>query len=160
MPIEPVVKLFDVNTNVEYDNVTNIIDFGEVKAGDASEHKILRLWNNKGGTEDASTMRDVEMFVLDGNDAKLEPIVKQGWLHFKCLSANETSFTRLYDTNTVKLTAKDQAEGEILGTANSGEDSDTANYAEFELYAQIIEDVLTATHGEKPFSLAVRYYFT
>lgn len=160
MPIEPVVKLFDTTTSVEYDNVTNIIDFGEVKAGDASEHKTLRLWNNKGGIEDASTMRDVELFILDGNDAKLEPIVKQGWLHFKCLSAGDSSFTRLNDTNTVPLTAAGQVSGEILGTINDGLETATGNFAEFEIYAQIIEDVLTATHGEKPFSLAVRYYFT
>ena len=158
-PIEPVVQVFDATTDVEYkDDV--IIDFGEVKAGDASDHKTLHIWNNKGGQEVASTMRDVELFILDGNDAKSEPIVKEGWLHAKCISGGDSTFTRLRDANSLVLSAKDQEEGEILGSVNDGEKTNTDNFAEIEIYAQIIENVLEATHGEKPFSLAIRYFFT
>lgn len=159
-PIEPVVQLFDGTSGIEYDNVTNIINFGEVKAGDKSDVKTLHLWNNKGGVTVASTMRDVELFALDSNEAKVEDIVKNGWLHVKCTSAAAPAVERLYDLNVVKITALGQTEGEILGAVNDGTDTNTGNFAAMELYAQLIEDFLTATHGEKPFHLAFRYFFT
>lgn len=159
MPIEPVVKLFDANTLVEYSD-QNIINFGEVKAGDESAHIVLHLWNNKGGAEDASTMRDVDLFILDGNDAKNEPIVKEGWLHTKCISGGALTFTRLRDINTVKISAAGMPEGEISGTINNGENTATTNFAKIEIFAKIVENVLEATHGDKPFSLAFRYFFT
>lgn len=165
MAIEPVVKLIDKDTLVEYNNV-NIINFGELKAGDKSTVKNLRLWNNKGGTEDASTMRDVEIMVLDKNNAKLEPIVKDGWLHLKCLTndAPDNADTALTDTVTLKVKAGGMTTaGEIGGAINDGNPLTVAtkkNFADMELYVQIINNVLTATHGDKPFSLAVRYFFT
>lgn len=160
-PIEPVVNLFNKDTNVEIDNTTNIIDFGEVKAGDKSPVITLQLWNNKGGDQIASTMRDTELFILDKNEAKTEPIVTDGWLHVKCNSGGDVAFSRLNDVNTKKLTAAGLTEGEIEGIINDGVDANsTTNFAEFEVYAQIIDNVLSATHGEKPFYLAVRYYFT
>lgn len=159
-PLDPIVQLFDVDTGDEYDNDETIIDLGDVKAGEMSDVLTLRVWNNKEGTEVASTMRDVELFVLDSNEGKEEPIVEAGWLHAKCTSGNDESFTRLTDSNALTLTAKDQGEGEILGSINDGLDTDTDNFAEFELYCQIVEDFLTVLSGEKEFSLAIKYYYT
>lgn len=165
MAIEPVVKLIDKDTLVEYNDV-NILNFGEVKAGDKSAVKNLRLWNNKGGVADASTMRDVEIMVLDKNNAKLEPIVKDGWLHLKCTTNNapDNADTALTDTVTLKVKAAGMTEaGEIGGAINDGNPLTVAtkkNFADMELYVKIINNVLTATHGDKPFSLAVRYFFT
>lgn len=166
-PIEPVVKLFDKDSGVEYkDNTTwvegdPIIDFGTVKAGDASPTIKLRLWNNKGGAEVASTMRDVEMFILDKNDATMERIVKDGWLHAKCTSAVGGGVeTRLNATAKITLTAKLQTEGTIPGAINTGIDTDTTNFAEISTFIQIKENVLTAIAGPTPFSLAVKYFFT
>lgn len=162
MAIEPVVQLIDKDTLVEYNDV-NILNFGEVKAGDKSAVKNLRLWNNKGGTEDASTMRDVKIMVLDKNNDKLEPIVVDGWLHLKCLTndAPDNADTALTDTVTLKVKAAGMTEaGEIGGAINDGTETATENFADMELYVEIINNVLTATHGDKPFSLAVRYFFT
>lgn len=166
-PIEPVVKLFDADTDVEYKDTSTwissdpIIDFGTVKAGDKSPVINLRLWNNKGGSEIASTMRDVEMFILDKNDSVNERIVKDGWLHAKCTSAlNGGTEIRLNDTSKIILTAKDQTEGTIPGGVNTGLATDTANFAAISTFIQIKENILDAAHGATPFSLAVKYFFT
>lgn len=163
MAIEPVVKLIDKDTNIEYNDV-NIINFGEVKAGDKSVVKNLRLWNNKGGTEDASTMKDVTAMVFDRNNAKAEPIVMEGWLHLKCLTNDAPNNVVTTLTDTVSLMIKSggmTTAGEIGGAINNGTDTATKNFADMELYVEITGDaVLTATHGDKPFSLAVRYFFT
>lgn len=160
MPIAPVVKLYDHDTDLEIDS-SNIIDFGEVKAGDKSKVYTLDLWNNRGGTELASTMKDVELFVLDSADGKTEPIVKDGWLKAKCLSAGDLDVTEMTDLNTLPISAADQTAGEILGSINDGlTATDTTCFAQIELYAEIIKNVQDATHGEKPFSLAFRYFFT
>ena len=165
MAIEPVVKLIDKDTLVEYNDV-NIINFGELKAGDKSAVKNLRLWNNKGGTQDASTMRDVTVMVFDKNNATAEPIVKDGWLHLKCLTndAPDNADTALTDTVTLKVKAGGMTTaGEIGGAINDGNPATVAtkkNFADMELYVKIINNVLTATHGDKPFSLAIRYFFT
>jgi len=166
MAIEPVVKLIDKDTLVEYNGV-NIINFGELKAGDRSAVKNLRLWNNKGGTEDASTMKDVTVMVFDKNSAKAEPIVMEGWLHLKCLTndAPNNVVTTLTDTVSLMIKSGGMATaGEIGGAINDGNPATVAtkkNFADMELYVEITGDaVLTATHGDKPFSLAVRYFFT
>lgn len=163
MAIEPVVKLIDKDTLVEYNDV-NIINFGELKAGDRSAVKKLRLWNNKGGTELASTMRDVTIMVFDKNNQKNEPIVKEGWLHLKCTTNNAPDNVDTTLTDTVSLIVKAAGMtnvGEIGGGINGGLDTDTSNFADLELYVEITgAAIATATHGDKPFSLAVRYFFT
>ena len=163
MAIEPVVQLIDKDTSIIY-NDTNIINFGELKAGDRSAVKKLRLWNNKGGAVDASTMKDVTVMVFDKNNAKAEPIVTEGWLHLKCTTNDAPNNVVTTLTDTVSLMIKSggmTTAGEIGGALNSGLDTDTSNFADMELYVEITGDaVLTATHGDKPFSLAVRYFFT
>lgn len=159
MPIAPVVKLYDSSLDLEITPL-NIIDFGEVKAGTKSKVYTLDLWNNRGGVELASTMKDVELFVLDSADGVTEPIVKDGWLKAKCLSDTLPVETEMTDLNTLPITALGQTAGEILGSINTGIATDTGNFAKIELFAHIIKNVVTATHGEKPFSLAFRYFFT
>lgn len=159
-PIEPQVKLFDGNNGLEY-NDDNIINFGEVKAGDKSDVKLLHLWNNKGGASLASKMRDVEMFVLDAGLQRNDIIVTNGWLWAKCNSGETTANTKMDAEAVIHLTAQGQTTGEILGDTNDGADTNTGNFAAFELYAQLEgDDIVNAPHGPRTFFLAVRYFYT
>lgn len=158
-PLEPVVKLYDGTTNEEYDG-TNIINFGEVKAGDKSDVKTLHLWNNRGGAELASKMRDVEMFGLDEGLATTQLIIANGWLKATCTSVPGDE-TKLDADARVQLTAAGQDAGEILGSTNDGENTNTGNFASFELFAQLEgDDIVNAPHGPHTFYIAIRYFFT
>lgn len=161
-PIEPVVQLFNTADDVEVTDLTPL-NFGEVKAGDASTTFKLRLWNNKGGITDASTMQDVELMVLDASGAKIDRLVTDGWIHAKCTTADVPAEVTLDDTNSLLITATGQeaaGEGKILGTINTGIESDTGNFADIDVYAQIKKNMLDVPHGKKDFSLAFRYFFT
>lgn len=165
VPNEPLVQLFNSDTNVEIfeDDPNSVIDYGEVKAGDQSAIVKLRFWNNKNGTDLCSTMRDTELFVLDSNKGKTNQLVKEGWLHAKCTSKGLATFTRLRDNNSLVVTAAGLDDGLIEGGINDGNPESVQgkkNNATLDTYVQIIDNVLTASHGDKPFYLALRYYFT
>lgn len=166
VPKEPLVQLFDIDTSQEIlqDDEATKIDYGEVKAGNKSKVIKLRFWNNKGGTELCSTMRDSEMFVLDSNKGKTNPLVTEGWLHAKCTTkAVPGAFLRLRDSNSLKISASTLEDGLIEGGINDGNplgEQGKKNCADIETYIEIIDNVLTASHGDKPFYVALRYYFT
>lgn len=164
-PKEPIVQLFDIDTSQEIlqDDESTIIDYGEVKAGDKSKVINLRFWNNKDGDEICSTMRESEIFVLDSNKGKTNTLVTEGWLHAKCTTAGDGTFTRLKDNNSLMISADGLEAGLIEGGINDGNNlgaEGKKNNADLETYVQIIENVLTASHGDKPFYIALRYYFT
>lgn len=165
IPQEPKVQLFNVDTGQEIfeDDPESVIDYGEVKAGDQSDIIKLRFWNNMSGDAVCSTMRDSEIFVLDSNKGKTNPLVTEGWLHTKCTTAGNSTFTRLNDKNSLKIKASGLEDGMIEGGINDGNpegEQGKKNYADLETYIQIIDNVLTASHGDKPFYIALRYYFT
>lgn len=169
VPEEPKPQLFDIESNVEIideasateGNPAGLIDFGTVKAGDKSVVKKFRLWNNKNGEKVCSTMREAEIFVVDSNKGKTAPVVKEGWLHAK--NSADSTFTRLNDTNSLLLKATGLEAGLIEGGINDGNpesEQGKKNHANFETYIQIIDNALSAAHGDKPFYTALRYYFT
>lgn len=116
----------------------------------------IDIW--KGGR--ASYMQDVTLFVLDSNDAQLEPIVTEGWVVGKCVSLDQENFERLDDEAELEIGSEDFLEdglNQIGGEENDGEEEDTENFADIDLKVDV---PYNATHGEKDFSIAVRYYYT
>lgn len=156
MALEPVVSFFNKDTNVDLG--VSGWDVGTVKADTASNVLPLRVWNNKGGVDLASTMQDCELFILDANQVKLQPIVTEGWLKGKCVSLGDTTFKTVDDITVLNIGSSDSTASafEIFGDINSGLDTDTRNYSDVELQFEV---PFGATHGEKQFSIAVKYFF-
>jgi hypothetical protein len=161
MSLEPIVEFWDRKNNV---NLTGQQwNVGTVKAGERSDTLELRIWNNKGGQQLAAMMQDAELFILDGNNQKTQPIVTGGWLFAKCVSLNPSgSFTSLNATNKINIGSKSfPALKQIDGAVNDGSNSAEGNYTDVDLYFEIPAATPTSnvTHGDKPFSIAIQYFF-
>src|SRR5690625_275947 len=120
MALEPVVSFFNRETNV--DLTVEGWDVGTVKADTECDVLQLRVWNNRGGTELASTMQECELYILDANDVKLQPIVTEGWLKGRCVSLNDTNFKTIDDTQVLNIGSSeaDASKYEIFGDINDG----------------------------------------
>lgn len=155
MSATPVVSFFNRDTNVDLS--ISGWSVGQVKADESSDVLELRVWNNKGGAELASTMQDCELFILDSSDAKIEPIVTEGWLQGKCISLGDTTFKSLDDTEILNIGSSELSDYQIGGATNDGgEAGNSENYSDIDLRFDV---PFGATHGDKNFSIAVKYFF-
>lgn len=157
MALEPIVSFFDKETNVDLS--VDGWDVGTVKADTESEVLQLRVWNNKGGEELASTMQECELFILDANEVRLQPIVTEGWLKGRCTSLGGANFTTIDDTVVLNIGSSESnnQDFEIFGDINDGTEEDVRNFADVDLKFEV---PFGATHGEKGFYIAVKYFFT
>lgn len=156
MALEPNVSFFNRATNEDLTQTG--WDVGVVKADSESDVLELRVWNNKGGTELASTMQECELYILDENEVKLQPIVTEGWLKGKCVSLGDTDFKTINDTEVLNIGSANSntQDFEIFGDPNDGTEENTANYADVDLKFSV---PFGATHGDKHFFIAVKYFF-
>ncbi|MET3505637.1 hypothetical protein [Halalkalibacter oceani] len=157
MAIEPVVGFYNRETNIDLSVEGWTV--GTVKADTESEVLPLRVWNNKGGEELASTMQDCELYILDENEVKLQPIVTEGWLKGLCASLGDTEFITIDDQTVLNIgsSESDTSNYDIFGDINDGEDTNIRNFADVDLKFAV---PFGATHGQKGFSVAVKYFYT
>lgn len=105
----------------------------------------------------ASFMQDCAIFALDQSEAQAETIITDGWIKAKCPILNDT-----YEALEPAIEIPVGAEGlspdpKISGNANDGLEADDSNYADVNVR---IDVPFNATHGNKPFYIALKYFYT
>ncbi len=150
----PVVKWYDGDNQEEQEGW----DAGKIDIGSQSEETTFLIWNNRGGTEEASKMENCVITTKDlygGND--LEAVANQ-YVHVCVVSAGETEFTPIGgEVDHPIKAAGDANEGEILGITNDGTKSGApGNFAEIKLKIDLPSD---ATNGYNALLARVRYTY-
>jgi hypothetical protein len=107
--------------------------------------------------EPASAMQDCSLFVLDENGAKLQEVVTAGWVYAQCDSLGDTSLQELNDSFELPIGSSELTDNQISGLANVGDETALENFSDVTLQVQV---PYGATHGPKPFKVAVRYFYT
>ena len=130
---------------------------GEVNAGTESAPLQILVWNNRGGSEDVSDMKDCSVTVLDQGFTDVSPLVTGKWMQVKVNSMGETDFTAIGSPTAKDIKAKGRPDFEISGAANSGDLADTGNFAD--ITAKIAVP-LNAPNGTQAFRLRVQYFYT
>jgi len=155
MSLEPQVSFYNRTTNVDLS--VSGWTVGTVKASEESSVLALRVWNNRGGSELASSMQDCSLFILDSLDGKSEPIVTGGWLKGKCLSLGDSSFIALDAVDVLEIGSQSHPTDTIIdGDINDGTDTNVSNFSDIDLK---FVPAFGATHGLKNFSVAIKYFF-
>lgn len=131
-------------------------DMGIVDAGTTSPEQTIMIWNNRGGVEAISDMQDTKITVTDGSGDTMD-VIADKWVSCRVDSTPLDDFSPIGGTENKILTAAEQEEGMIKGTANSALETDTANFAKVTLKAT---PPLNATAGKRSFKTRVSYYYT
>ena len=85
----PVVTWYNEDNTAEKEGH----DFGKIDIGSSSEEVVIIVWNNRGGTEEASTMENCVLTTKDlngGND--LEAVAEQ-YVQVRNITLGEEDFT-------------------------------------------------------------------
>ena len=148
----------------EKDGSTPVTEWkmGKINAGEAAPSKTFLIWNNREGEEDVSDMQDTQITVTDGVGDELDVVAKK-WTYVQCYPA-DSSFVQVGgDTmHMIQASGTDSdgnevEEGIIKGTANSGLQTDTTNYAKVEAY---VHPDLNAPAGIRSYFTRVVFYYT
>ena len=129
---------------------------GTVKADTESPVLKVRIWNGKGTGTQLSNAQGCSLYVLDKNQAKAEPIVKDGWIQGKCVSAKQSSFTVINAVAELPVGAANMGDQEISGKVNNGQPTAVENFAEVDLKVVVPPN---AMYGDHPFSVVLKYYY-
>lgn len=143
-------------TEADGQTVISKWQMGKVNAGFASEEKNILIWNNYAGVDNLSDMQEVRITTTDDAGDTMDVVVDK-WVEVRCNSADETEFTQIGGETMHLLSARDQEPGRILGSANGGMLTDSANYADITVFTQ---PPLNVPAGLRPFKLRVIYYYT
>lgn len=131
-------------------------EIGIVDAGKTSEPTTFLIWNNRGGEEDVSDMQDCQITTTDNAGDQMD-IVKDKWVECKVDSIDGDTFQPIGGEAAKEIRAAGQEPGIIKGTANSGDVTDTENYAKVTLR---VTPPLNSPAGERNFKVRVTYYYT
>lgn len=131
-------------------------EVGTVKADTESAVLKVKIWNGKGTNTVLSNAQGCSLYVLDKNQAKLEPIVAQGWIQGKCISAQQTGFTVINATTELAVGAANMGQQEISGKVNDGSAAAVENFAEVDLKVVVPAN---AQYGDHPFSVVMKYFY-
>ena len=139
-------------------------NIGEIDAGTESDHLKLTVWNNKGGSEAVSHMKNVSVTVVNELGAETggngDVAVAGAWIHVKVNGGEDTPLGGSANTAKVNAVGVDSdTDGYIIkGDANDGTIANsTVNYANYELWAVIPPN---APEGDKPVRIRTSYSYT
>lgn len=85
--------------NIEAAKITSVVDLGRVDADTTSEIKQLIIWNNRGGTEDASNAEELTITARDSDGglgdspSNFQQSIVEDWNQVRVDSLGESSFT-------------------------------------------------------------------
>lgn len=150
----PVVTWYDEDNTAEKEGH----DFGKIDIGSSSEEVVVIVWNNRGGTEEASTMENCVLTTKDlngGND--LEAVAEQ-YVHVRNITLGEEDFTPIGgDVEHAIGAGGDAGEGEILGAINDGTlENSEGNFVKLGIKIDLPS---TATNGKNSLWLRLRYTY-
>lgn len=140
----------DVDYNIDY--IAGTVT--PLSTGDMSDDTDYQI---SAEVEPASYMQDCSLFILDSNGNKLEEVVVDGWVKGKCDSLGDSSLQALDDNFELPIGSENLEDNQISGLANDGTDTANDNYSDVTLQVQV---PYGASHGPKPFKVAVRYFYT
>ncbi|OCL28613.1 hypothetical protein U472_00200 [Orenia metallireducens] len=154
----PIVSWYDPNNNA-----VSQWNIGTVDAGSVSADFTVDIWNNKGGTNDVSTMQNCQITTKDSAGGNTGELVTDTWIKARCDSLQNGSadtFGAIGGTITKTIEAEGATNpGEISGLANTGDPNaaaDNANFARVTLHAEVPP---TATAGNVVFLTRVSYQY-
>lgn len=129
---------------------------GTVKADTESPILKVRIWNGKGTQSVLSNAQGCSLYVLDKNQAKTEPIVAQGWIQGKCVSARQSGFSVINAVAELPVGAANMQAQEISGKVNDGTNAAVENFAEVDLKVVVPPN---AQYGDHAFSVVLKYFY-
>lgn len=141
---------------------------GEVDAGSETEALEFTIWNNKGGEEDVSNMKNVRITTVNSDGTEKGDVVTGKWVHVIVNDDDPSGDGKgtPIGGNSAENQVKVWAEGvdkatdgyTIKGTKNDGVKAHSMeNYANVKAWVSV---PLNANEGEKPFIVRVPYSYT
>lgn len=143
------------------DNTTLVStwNIGTVQAQVESAVLTINLWNNKGGTEDVSDLKDCTIAVLDSNGTSAtDDVARDKWVQVCVTPVDGSTYTAIGGTTTKAFRANSGVTDNIVkGTKNAGNDTNTANCStiNFKIVAPI-----NSEPGTKSFKIRFTGYYT
>lgn len=118
----PLIGLFDSNNS----SLVGSKDFGTIRSQVPSEILTINVWNNHGGTEDVSDLREPEIEVLDTNGlTATTDVPRDKWVQVNVpsIDGDEATYTAIGGEVKKKLRANNNVSTEyvIKGTSNNGD---------------------------------------
>ncbi|MED1125353.1 hypothetical protein [Bacillus atrophaeus] len=129
---------------------------GKIDAGQEGEQQEILIWNNFGGEEDVAHMQDCQFTTTDSMADTLDVVVGK-WVHVRCDSMDENSFTQVGGTAKKTISARGAEEGVIQGVSNEGGIADELNFAKITTYFK--SDLHGVQAGPRNFKLRVEYFY-
>ena len=161
----PVVSFYDISGTNEITNWP----LGEVDAGSETEPLEFTIWNNKGGSEPVSHMKNVRITTVNSAGGETGDVVTGKWVHVVVNGEDDSAdghSGKAIGGNSLANQAQVWAEGVdkavdgyiIKGDANDGVKAhSTVNYASIKAWVCVPAN---ANEGEKPFIVRVPYSYT
>ena len=141
-------------------------NIGEIDAGSSSDHKIITVWNNKGGNAtNISHMKYVTVTLTNekgaatGSDSGSDIVLSQKWTHVKVNDGEDTPIGGETAARVHAIGVDPEVDGYMIkGDANDGTVGNALNnYAKYELWIQVPPN---APEGSKPCRLRTGYSYT
>jgi hypothetical protein len=154
----PQITVYD-KTNTSVESTWNV---GTIRAQEPSEVYTINIWNNKGGVDHVSDLRDCYISILDyDGDSAIEDVARDRWIqvNIPSVDGDENTWTSIGGSFTKEIRANGGvSENTLSGIANSGVLSNSPKNvctANFRVYAPP-----NSNPGQKLFKIRVNGYFT
>jgi hypothetical protein len=138
-------------------------DVGTVQANTDSNILKALIWNNKGGSNALSDLRDVTITSLDTDGGTSSDVVAGKWVQINVpkMDGNQTTWAAIggSTTRSLRSDALSASDGAVIrGTANDGSTTNsTANYCTIRLKVHV---PLNAMPGTKNWKMRINGYYT
>lgn len=134
---------------------------GTVKAQIPSTPLTINIWNNKGGSDDVSDLKECYIGVYDstGNTADTD-VPKYKWVEINVpsIDGNSTTWTAIGGTVTKNVKANGGvSDFSIKGVHNDGSQTNTSNFCTCSFR---INPPINSATGTKTFNIRLTGYFT
>ena len=153
----PIIALYDNN----HTSLVSIWNVGTVKAQEPSTPLEVNIWNNKGGTDNVSDLKDCFVTVYDASSTTYtDDVAANKWVEINCpgIDGNNSTWTKIGGPDGKNIRANSGVtDYSIKGTANSGTIADEENYSTINLR---INAPINSVPGNKTFKVRLVGYYT
>ena len=153
----PIISLYDAT----HSSIVSVWNVGTVKAQVPSAVKTVNIWNNKGGSEQVSDLKDCSISVFDASGTTYDDdVAADKWVEINAPSVDgdTATWTKIGGLSAKEIRAMSGVtDNSILGTANTGVASDTENYCTINLR---VNAPINSVPGNKTFKVRLTGYYT
>ena len=158
MSVGPLISIY----NIDHTAFQTTWDVGTIRATQPSPELVINVWNNRGGSNDVSDLREPTLAVLDANGLTADtPVPRDKWVqvNVESVDGNSNTWTAIGGNVTKVLRANNFVTDDVIkGTANNGDPT---------MYSQNVCTVklrlvapLNSDPGDFSFKVRLTAYFT